>query len=633
MLSAGVAQAAESTSAEPTSIRRTGRATPVIAIIALAVLLSVGFGPALFDRVTTFDDEGFFLASLREFLRHGKLYVHTKSSYGPFYYSAMGAIYRVTGQSPSLFTGRLIALSLTALSVGVFAATVWKVTRSLAWSLFCETVTFVVLIKVAGNEPMHPGILVVLLVSLLLYALASYAREQRRRYAWIIGLTVGAALMTKINVGLFATAAVVVAFVIGNSRVPRRLQSLVVVGALLFPFVLMSQLLWQVVTAEFALVVSIGLLLTFVPMKIEEVALPRRMLPDLALAAGAMMLASFVWPLLSGTTPSALVNGVLIRPLRQADYLATASAVDFEWLAFLITVCVVAWAWTRRTHRDAQPIRPAWLPDAALGVAGLYVLGLAILGAPSNFLAWLPAIALLPALAWIAAVPSDLRLVLRFLVPVAILQILHAYPVAGAQRSWGLVAVCVPCVIAMALAANRLPLWVQADRGARAVVVGILATLFVLGAGVSPYEAWHSYGKLTPLRLTGARMVRLPARKVQTLQSLTRVVRSRCDTFYSAPGFDSLYIYTGLPAPTGLLSNWPGGLSTSEQQDLANQLAQAQAKGERVCIVRNLARSHEWLSSSYGSGPLGKSLALYNTRIARVGLYSVSVLGSHQSKR
>jgi hypothetical protein len=214
--------------------------------------------------------------------------------------------------------------------------------------------------------------------------------------------------------------------------------------------------------------------------------------------------------------------------------------------------------------------------------------------------------------------------VLRFLVPVAILQILHAYPVPGTQRAWGLVVMCVPCVIAIALAAPRLPLWHRTSPRWRPVAVGSLAVLLTLGAGTSPLAAWHGYRQLTPLDLPGARLVRVNPKLALDLQRLTAVVRKRCDTFYSAPGLDSLYIYTNLPAPTGLLSNFPGALSTDEQRELASQLTRADQGGSRVCIVRDLKHQTSWLAS-YGRGPLGKALARYGLRLALVGPYSVSI--------
>src|SRR5205085_10579549 len=110
----------------------------------------------------------------------------------------------------------------------------------------------------------------------------------------------------------------------------------------------------------------------------------------------------------------------------------------------------------RRQGRLWVDRRPAWLTDAALPTAGLLVLGLGVLGGPA---AWLPAIVLLPAIAWLADYPRKVRLTLRFLVPLAILQMLHAYPVAGSQRAWGLVTMCVPCLIAVGAGLQRLPAW------------------------------------------------------------------------------------------------------------------------------------------------------------------------------
>ena len=109
---------------------------------------------------------------------------------------------------------------------------------------------------------------------------------------------------------------------------------------------------------------------------------------------------------------------------------------------------------------------------------------------------------------------------------------------------------------------------------------------------------------------------------------LTRLVREECDTFYSAPGFDSLYIYTRLQPPTGLLKNWPGALTVAQQQEVADDLEAARTTRKRVCIVRQVNRTKEWEQSSYGNGPLGRSLAAYQRRVAFVPGYSVSLFGS-----
>jgi hypothetical protein len=158
----------------------------------------------------------------------------------------------------------------------------------------------------------------------------------------------------------------------------------------------------------------------------------------------------------------------------------------------------------------------------------------------------------------------------------------------------------------------------------RPIAVGSLAALLTLGIGVSPAAAWYDYRKLTPLDLPGARLVRVDRQDALDLQKLTAVVRKRCDTFYSAPGLDSLYIYTNLPAPTGFLSNTPGVLSTNEQRELVSQLTSADDSGSRVCLVRDLKRQRTWLAG-YGRGPLSRALARYRLRLAVIGRYSVSI--------
>jgi hypothetical protein len=603
-------------------------ATAVGSVVALGVALAVGFLPALFTRVSKSDDEGALLVTIRQFLSHGSLYDHTHGAYGPFYYSFYGSIFRLTGQSPTPFTGRLIVLVLTVLSSAFFAASAWRATKSVAFTLVGQLVTFSVLIRVAGNEPTHPGSLIALLLSILLYALVGYALEERTSFLVIAGISIGALVTTKINVGLLAVAAVTLAFVVGNRAFPKRWRTVVAAGGVLLPFVLVSQRLYETEMAEFALLVSLGLLLTYAPMHVDVVSLPRRALLVTGVSAALAAIAAALWPLANGTSPTKLVFGVLLQPLGQADNLTAPPFIRFEWLAVVIPVCGAYVALSHVRDRQSKPLGSAWLPNAALGVAALWVLGLGLglfSGQFVPFVQWLPGIALLPALVWVSEVPPKLRLVLRFLVPVAILQILHAYPVAGSQSAWAVVAMTVPCIVALAIAAERLPLWQLAGRGARALAVVVLGTIVFVGAGASPVKAWHTYETSTALGLRGARWIRVNSALAVDLNQLTTVVRRDCDTFYSAPGFDSLYIYTGLPTPTGLLANWPGVLSDKEQRELVGDLTRARLSGKRVCIVRNLRRQKDWLESRYGKGPLGRGLASYQRRVARVGNYSISL--------
>ena len=61
-------------------------------------------------------------------------------------------------------------------------------------------------IRVAGTEPMHPGSMIALTLSVLAYALACYAMKQGTAALVVIGAAIGALAMMKINVGIFAAA-------------------------------------------------------------------------------------------------------------------------------------------------------------------------------------------------------------------------------------------------------------------------------------------------------------------------------------------------------------------------------------------------------------------------------------------
>jgi len=626
---------------------RTSIPKPGLVFIGLGLFLAVAFFPQLFNSVATYDDEGFFLVTVRQFLHHGSLYVHTLgTSYGPFYWSFIGLIYRLTGHSPSLYSGRLLVLAFTALSSGIFAAAVWRVTRNLLFSTLCQVATFCSLILVAGSEPISPGSTIVLLLSILIYALASFAVEQRNSLLVIAGMATGALTMTKINIGIFAVAGLAVALVVGNSAYPRWFRSIIGAGAVLLPFVLMFQRISESGIATFAFLVGVSMLGTCVVMSVDAISLAPRGLIAAVSGFGAVVFVSLLWPLLSGTSPGALFIAVFVRPLQQVNILTILPVVGIQWFAILITALVVIAVSARRIGVDQllppkSPIRYLALSAAALFVLGLGIDTFGVLGVYGTFGAWLPAIVLLPALALIADVPPRIRLALRLIVPIAILQVLHAYPVAGSQVEWATVVMFVPCVIALAAGMDGLRMWREARPALRGLAVGSLCVVIALLAGLWPLAVWVNYYDLSALHLPGAQLVRVDPQTGRELRQLTYVVHRNCDTFYSVPGLDSLYIYSGVPTPTGQLANWPGALTNSQEQEVVSELSHFQATGKRVCIVRDLnSPYYAWNpGGSEANRPIGRFIRQYQRVISVFGgatngffsaypKYSVSIKGS-----
>jgi len=613
----------------------------------VGLFLAVAFFPQLFNSVATYDDEGYFLVTVRQFLHHGSLYVHTLgTSYGPFYWSFIGLIYRLTDQNPTLVSGRLVVLAFTTLSSGIFAAAVWRVTRNLLFSTLCQVATFCSLILVAGNEPISPGSTIVLLLSILVYALASYSVKQRNHLLVIAGMATGALTMTKINIGIFAVAGLAVALVVGNSAYPRWFRSIIGAGAVLLPFVLMFQRISESGIATFAFLVGVSMLGTCVVMSVDAISLAPRGLIAAVSGFGAVVFVSLLWPLLSGTSPGALFTEVFVRPLQQVNILTILPVVGIQWFATLITALVVIAVSARRISVDQLLPPKSPIRYLALSAAALFVLGLGIdtfvrLGVFGTFGAWLPAIVLLPALALIADVPPRIRLALRLIVPIAILQVLHAYPVAGSQVEWATVVMFVPCAIALAAGMDGLRMWREASRAVRGFAVGSLSVVIALTAGLWPLAVWVNYYDLSALHLPGAQLVRVDPQSGRELRLLTYVVKKNCDTFYSVPGLDSLYIYSGLPPPTGQLANWPGALTNSQEQEVVSELSHLQATGKRVCIVRDLnSPYYAWNpGGSEANRPIGRFIRQYQRVISVFGgatydsiltypRYSVSIKGS-----
>ncbi len=615
----------DATRDQPT-LRSRWLAPLVVSVTGIA--LSVGFLPLLFNRVQVYDDEGALLLGLREFVRHGSLYHHSSGYYGPFYYSVFGALYRITGIDPTPFNGRILTLVLTGLAAGVFAAIVYRLTRSIAAAVLCEIASFLVLVKVAGSEPMHPASLILVLLGVVLYCLASNSLAPRNAHLLVAGVATTAIVLTKINVGMFLVIALAVWLLVGNKAVPFALRVLVVAGATVFPFLLTSQKFFDLWAATYALLIAVSILFVCA-IASSSAPLPTafKVVP-FGVGAVATLLVSVLWPLLNGTSPGRLVSGMITRPLNQGHALTVPADIKLSWPWFVVAAIGVALALLWRSPRiGSNPIREEhWA--IVLGVAGAAVLGLGSFG---SFGAWLPAIVLLPALC--CFIGSE-RVVLSLLVltsAVAILQMLHAFPVAGSQTAWSTVAVFVPCSIAVGVALKWSDQWRGLQAWIRTTATVAVCAFLVVAVGYWPPGIWHDYTKNPKLGLPGTALMRLdPAvTEVRTdaIQAVTAFLTQNCDTFYSAPPSDSFYIYTKIPTPTGLTIDWYGVLDTNEQTEIVNALESAVQQGKRVCILRESTGYDQWAASTTGRGPLGREVLSFGNQITGIGTYTVLTRG------
>jgi len=603
----------------PVSTRTSRNLGPLI-IIATGVALTAGFLPLLYNQFEVYDDEGALLLGIREFIHRGSLYHHSSGYYGPFWYSAYGAFYSIIHADPTPFSGRLIVLILTGSAACLFAATVYRLTRSLAAAVLCEVTTFCSLIRVAGNEPTHPASLIIVLVALLLYCLTSNCLRPRRILLVVAGFATAAIFMSKVNVGLFVVVALAIWLLVGNRAVPSYIRAAAIFGSAIFPFVLISQEIGQLWAATYALVVTVSVLLLCV------VATTGSPLPNgfaiMPFTVGAVgtLISSAVWPLAHGTSLGYLMSGVFIRPLNQAHALTVPAVVKLSWPLFLLATIGVALSARWRDPRVfGRPINDQqWI--LVLGLTGLAVLGLGSFG---SFAEWLPIIVLIPALCRFVDSESTVSSVLVLTVAVAILQVLHAYPVAGSQVAWSTVAMFLPCSIAVGVALHRSSEWRRTAAAVRAAATLSTCAFLVVGAGFWPIAIWHDYLADPPLRLPGTSLIRLDPSTTATLQLTTSFLTQHCDTFYSVPPSDSFYIYTKIPSPSGLTVSNYGIYNTEEQLEIVAALNSAASRGERVCILRESSGYPAWAASTTGTGPLGTEVNAFDEQIGVISNYSI----------
>jgi hypothetical protein len=562
--------------------------------VTTLVLAPLGF-LSMFSVFQAYDDEGFFLINLRDYL--GGHAAHTQI-YGPFFYEVMGGVFRSVGLSVSTDNGRIVTLVVWLLASLIGGITVLTLTRNVWLAVSGEFLTFHSL-SALTSEPMHPsGLIGGLLVALA--ALAAYRSRTPRASATLMGAVVAAMILVKINVGAFAALAVAFALAASVTGRWRRVllpaMGLVMVAASLL---LMARLLDLEWVWELALLISISAAgIGIAGFAVGAPAMPRGDAVRLVAGGAAMTIACLGIAAVGGLRTSDLVESV-VSALKTPQLFvlpARVSILDVVWaLASLAAaVAILLGGFGART----SPTIPAFLRIAIGAITWLSVLLL-----PSwYFLLVLP-------LAWVAVLPPSgddenpanpwARLLLTAL---AVMESLQAYPVAGTQE-WlaALTLVPVGAVIfndgmrqlrASALARQSqslLKVATSLPRGAVIVNVAVWV-LFVYLTGMA-------YASGQPLGLPGTELMRLPPATASSLQSLVRAIDEDCATLITVPRMPSLNLWTGREDFTQLNAGGAGGggvwmfsLSASDQQSVVSLIRDRPG----VCVVLSQALINFW---------------------------------------
>lgn len=588
----------------------------------------------MFTGFAVYDDEGYMLTALQSFLNQGALYEDVFSQYGPFYYEIWGVLFSVFGIPVSHDGGRSVTLAVWLLSSLMIGLATARMTGSVVLGLGSQMLVFASL-GTLTSEPMHPGGLIVLLLALIVLVACCVRTKPSVGPMAVIGGVVAALMLVKINVGVFALAALVLACSVSYSPLANRrwLRMLAEGGFIALPFVLMASTLGESWARDYATHVAVAAVGVVIVLRTRDV--PRRASEELWWLGGgflAVAVLSCLAVVMSGTSPGSLLDGLVGQPLKQSD----AFSIPFEpanriYLldAAALSGAAAYWYVARGRGRAAGAAWASVVPLVSI-LVGIQM-ALSPIGRTLPFDATnLPGYQLsLLAFAWLALVPSPGngsrafafgRLLLPLL---AVLQALHAFPVAGSQILWSAFLLVPVGVICVGNGIHGLVSNLGDERERRAFAIfGALGAVLLIGFVANAVlreplrDARAAYNASIPLDLPGARNVRLGPEEVELYRSISTSINANCETFLALPGMNSFYVWTEREPPTGHNATAWMTLFDDERQRAviggANRVAE-------LCLLENEPLAAGW--GAIPEGPLVKYMRKEFKPISNIGEY------------
>jgi hypothetical protein len=585
----------------------------VLAYSALALAFFVVAYYRIFSQFQPYDDEGTLLTTVQAFVDGGALYSDVYSPYGPFYYEIFGAFFSFTGWAVTTDASRLIVLVLWVLTSILYGFVAHRLSGRLAFGASSAIVAFSVLSTLV-NEPMHPhGLASLLIAGFVLLAVCGPGKRTAAA-GFAAGALLGGLLLTKINLGAFAVAAVVLAAALALEPLRRRrwIRWPVIAGFLALPIVVMARDLQEPWTRDFVTLELLASLALVVAASTSWQVVDAGRLLQRWLTAGAVGVlglgaAVIAGLLVLGISLGDLYQGIVSDALRIRD----AFVIPFElppaatdWgIAAVAGAAIVAFL--RSRHR----VSPGGWDGALRVVAGLVIWVSIAQSPPFNLDPDVSRLVVPLILGWVAAVPlpgtdeSAFFRFVRILLPaLAISQVLQVYPVAGNQQ--GIAAVTFVPVGALCIAdgLRSLAAW-SASRGSDALIRFSAITLILSVALVGKFgveaivrpgiTGAQTYGDLSAVDLPGTSRLRLPAQQAYEYKQVATLLReNRCSTFVSFPGLNSFYLWSSLaPLAPQLPGPWIWLLDDKQQRKAIDQLRAA----DRACAIRNDSIAAMWL--------------------------------------
>ncbi|MGH2976690.1 MAG: hypothetical protein ACRDLL_17775, partial [Solirubrobacterales bacterium] len=454
-----------------------------------------------------------------------------------------------------------------------------------------------------------------------------------RRPLWLgaaAGVVLAALVLTKVNLGAYAIAAVALAAVLTVEPLRRRrwLCWPVVAAAIVLPLFVVGRDLsvgWVREVAGVELLAMTALVIAAWPLGGERGERDRnteRWLLGAMVGFAVAFVAILVGIVLHGSSLSDVYAGVVTEALRVRDVVLSQfpmSPAVVDW-----GVAAVAGAALSVLLRSPDGSPPSVWPGLLRGAAGLAIwltvarITPVSLGPSVGNQDSLPMV-----LAWVAAIPpagaretQQMRFLRVFLPALGVAEALQVYPVAGSQVGIASLTFVPVGGLCLADALTSLRAWSEA-RGRLAlerfgivmtVALAALAADLAINAILRPAATNLSiYNERQGLPFAGATQLHV---QQSDYENYTRLVadlhRYRCSDFIGYPNVNSLYLWSGIePPPPDAPGAWIEALDDERQQHIVNELRAS----PRPCAIRNDELAGAWLGGD--PVPIEKPLVGY----------------------
>ncbi len=573
-----------------------GALTALCAPLAYAVMFS-GFG-----GFQPYDDEGYFTLAIKQVLGGAPLYHDVLAQHGPFFFEFWNTAFGFGVLDVSTNHARILVIGLWLAIALICGLATLRFTDRLA-AAATVLLAVVVLNEHLAPEPTHPGSLIELLLALV--ALTMAARIGSTRKWAVAGALAGLLIMVKINIG--GLAAIGLLFAGACACAPTRRARWLQIGAggllVVVPFLLTAPDLGHTGVEVLSLVIALSaaavVVVVFPRSDATGLSIRVTVLPLVIGAAGAVAASALMAWVAYGADPALVFNEVVVKAADQRNVLARLIDMRVELLDLALATFAVVVA-LRRTGTLGL-LAASDHPAIAAGrlLAGLVIVLSVIGGSPVTFGLNASVFGVAAPLAWVAVLPrpgvkATAAAGRAGLVAVAVLQPLHAYPVAGSQLVFGSILLMIVGGICLADGVALLERRATASPGRdvlRFAAVAAAGLVIVLGAKIGLEQValqtrsqYRVLDGLPTLPFDGADHVHLSADQVQTYTALIEAIRARCSTLQTLPGMSSLNLWSAVDPPTGLNApSWPYLLNDMQQR----RVVVAMQADRRPCLIRN----------------------------------------------